>query len=90
MYNYPVGSECRRDSNSISQTTSPATYKAAGQCHGTDKQEKQVREGYATKAQKCDANFAQDSPDELSLFENALKTFLTGGPIPPVLGAFSK
>eukprot|EP00957_Ditylum_brightwellii_P001435 112251-Ditylum_brightwellii.AAC.1 len=32
----------------------------------------------------------QDIPDEPSPFENALKTFLTSGPIPLVFGAFSE
>jgi hypothetical protein len=104
IHNYPVGSERRRDGNGISQASAPAIFEVkgihvgknqqvrypAGQCRGTDKRAKQVREEYATKARKCDAKFAQDTPEEPSPFENALKTFLTGGPIPLVFGAFGE
>eukprot|EP00957_Ditylum_brightwellii_P189866 14454326-Ditylum_brightwellii.AAC.1 len=64
IHNYSVGSERRRDGNGISQASSPAIFEVKGIY--VDKQAKQVREEYATKACKCNAKFAQDIPEEPS------------------------
>eukprot|EP00957_Ditylum_brightwellii_P097463 7423055-Ditylum_brightwellii.AAC.2 len=44
-----------------------------GQCCGTDKQAKQIKEECATKICKCNSKFAQDITDESFSFENDLK-----------------
>eukprot|EP00957_Ditylum_brightwellii_P172219 13110656-Ditylum_brightwellii.AAC.1 len=57
---------------------------------GADKRARQVKEEYTSKAKKCDAQFTQDAQSDNRPFEDALKTFLHGGPIPLVFGAFGE
>eukprot|EP00957_Ditylum_brightwellii_P176659 13455626-Ditylum_brightwellii.AAC.1 len=57
---------------------------------GTDWQACQFKTEYVDKAQQCNNLFAQDAPGEQHPFEDAMKKFLTSGPIPLVFGAFGK
>ena len=104
IHNYPVGDERHRDGNGTSQASAPAIFEVkgihvgknpqvrypAGSTRGTDKCGSQARQEYTAKAKKCDAQFAQEAEGPTGPFENALRTFLTGGPIPLVFGAFGE
>eukprot|EP00957_Ditylum_brightwellii_P058631 4447147-Ditylum_brightwellii.AAC.1 len=41
-------------------------------------------------AKECDDQFPQEAEGHTGSFENALRTFRTGGPIPLVFGAFGE
>eukprot|EP00957_Ditylum_brightwellii_P044814 3399829-Ditylum_brightwellii.AAC.2 len=94
VHNFPVGDEQQQHSNCISQATAPAiieikgihvgkhqqVWYPAGMDRGTDQRAWQIQTKYATKAQACNSLFAQDAPDDQHPFEEALRTFLMGGP----------
>eukprot|EP00957_Ditylum_brightwellii_P210862 15365497-Ditylum_brightwellii.AAC.1 len=57
---------------------------------GTYQRTQQIRAEYALKPQTCNSQLSQDAPEDQHRFEEALKKFTMGRPIPLVFGAFGK
>jgi len=68
----------------------PPSKLSSRQGKGTDKRARQVNSEYTAKAQHCDEQFVQEAQGDSGPFERALCTFLKGGPIPLIFGAFGE
>eukprot|EP00957_Ditylum_brightwellii_P187673 14290800-Ditylum_brightwellii.AAC.1 len=104
IHNYPVRKERRLDGNGISQSTAQViveikgiyvgknqqTQYPAGNEHGTDKLACQIKAEYIAKSKKCDDKLAQENINPTGPLQDALSTFLYGGLIPLVYGAFGE